>query len=189
MNWPVCWTQLLSPQSNYSASHGRRGFCILLCQRDLLQGKKHVNKNFPFPLRLPIAMPVSGKMHFLWEQNKSTHTFQGGHCVSVRCLLSRDTDLHSLWSKGWIVKLWIWATIKLLWGYILWDFQLIEAHIAHWGRYASFVLLECMNIFQFWLKKISLYIVLEQYAHARWAYTWQPWTVCTVSVHIIVINI
>lgn len=92
--------------------------------------KKSVSQNFPFPLRLPTRVLVSGKIHFLSQQNKWTHTLQQCRCASVSCLLSHDTDLQSLWTKDWIVKLWIWVAVKLLWGYTLWDLQLTETCIA-----------------------------------------------------------
>lgn len=74
-------SSVLPTQSNYSASHGRRGFCILLCQRDLLQEKKSVNQDFSFPFRLPTTVLVSEDA-FSLQQNKSTYTFQGGRYVS-----------------------------------------------------------------------------------------------------------
>lgn len=91
MNWPVCWTHLFSPQSNHSASHGRRGFCILLCQRDLPERKKKsANQNFPFPLRLPTSALVSGKLHFHCNKTKA-HTLSKEATVFLRGAFSPMT--------------------------------------------------------------------------------------------------
>lgn len=57
------------------------GEASMLWQRDLLQ-EKSVNQNFPYPLRLPTTVLVSGKMHFHCNRTKAPLFPRRPFCLS-----------------------------------------------------------------------------------------------------------